>query len=586
MYRVSLNTLTTLTLCLSIILSIYSNTPQLFTLAVIVYSLTLVYLAFKFGEDSQLIMVFSVILLCTCLRVYPYTYSIPLGVDPIRDVIYAYRVLEEGKLVYSMQRFVKYYQYFPATQIIPAINAIISGIEITQSHYLTLSTILSLGVIPLITALRSITGISGTRIFIAGLLYSVIPTITTWGYWVIPMSLSILLSAYSIMLFVKYIKSFKLLPITLSLLFSILAVMVHAVVGIVLLGFYITILITYYLDLKGGSFKSGGMLKFITVYNIVLATYTVLYLNLTGYLDVLLNYISRVPLNAIQSLGKILKFELAIEATSVMIPPTIPRVVELEYYPEVLKCTPKLYPVFYILPRWIWSIIVTLAPIILLLTCRLIRVKVGAFLKSTSIYSTLLMFFTAISLYLGLIWRVERYIASPATVYVILSISALVILIVKYRASSKVKYIVVLLIAVLTVTSILDPRVSFYTNPVEGDRVTFSASERSAALYLIVMRSPVPIISDYNLMTMYLYYLATLRNVTNVNIVFSPIHNYLDGGWNRNWILLLRRYSIESYYIWSLNFKKKPQIIVKVFYHTNLIYNNGNTFIFRSISVK
>lgn len=570
---------------LAIALSIFFQIPQLFTLTMVVYSLTLFYAILQTKSYNPLVTILGILTVCLWLRIFPYTFSIPLGVDPIRDIIYAHRVLQEGTFIYNMPQFVSYYQYFPATQIIPAINATVSGLDIAYSHYLTLSTLLSLGIIPLIITLRNTFRSYAKQFLILGILYATIPTIATWGYWVIPMSFSMTLSAFSIMLFTRYFRSRKLKFMVLSLIFSILTVMVHAVVGIVLIGFYITILTIYYLSYRKNTALQHALLKHFAIYDTILITYTIFYWYFIDFTNLLLKQMNRIYVNMVQSLSKL--FKPSIEATRSIIVPTIPKVEKVVEYQQVIKYLPVQYPLFYIFPRWIWSTLLILTPILLFLICKIWKIKINIFLKSLGIYSILMLMFTVFSLYFNLIWKADRYIASPTTIYAIVFITALLTSIIKHRLDVKVKYLAVFLMVTLAITSIFDPRVSFYTNPIEGDRVTFNVRERAASDFLISMHGSGSIVSDYNLMTMYLYYLATKNNRLDLNIAFSPTYHCLGGKkWGKDWVFLLRKYSVESYYIWDLNFKRNPKILNEAFYLANLVYINGDSFIFKSITVK
>jgi len=578
-------TTTLLLAYLVIVLSIFFQIPQLFTLTVIICSLILFHTILQAKSYNPLVAILGILTICLWLRVFPYTFSIPLGVDPIRDVIYAYHVIQEGTLIYNMPRFVSYYQYFPATQIIPAINAVVSGLDVAYSHYLTLSVLLSLGIIPLIITLRNIVGAYTKQFLIVGILYATIPAIATWGYWVIPMSFSMLLSAFSIMLFAKYFRSRKLGFMVLSLVFSILTVMVHAVVGAILIGFYIITLIMYYLSYRKGMTLRYSSLKHFVTYDTILTTYTVFYWYFIDFTNLLLKQMNRMYVNMVQFLSKL--FKPSIEGTRSVVIPTTPKVEKVIEYPQVVKYLPTQYPLFCIFPRWVWSTLLILIPILLFLICKVWKIKVNTFLKSLGMYAILMLMFTVFSLYFNLIWKADRYIASPTTIYAIVFITALLASIIKHRLNVKVKYLVVFLVITLVIASILDPRVSFYTNPIEGDRVTFKINERTASNFLILMHDSGYIVSDYNLMTMYLYYLITKNNRLDLNIAFSPIYHCLGKKrWNKDWVFLLRKYSIESYYIWDLNFKRNPKILNKAFYLANLVYVNGGSFIFKSITMK
>jgi len=559
--------------------------PYLFTLLIILYALVLFFTAYKVKTLSFSLALFGILTACLWLRIFPYIDGIPLGVDPIRDIIYSYNVISKARLIYNMPYFVKYYEYFPATQLLPSINAIVSGLDIAYAHYLTLSTLSSLGIIPLILILRNVAKLQERLIILAGLLYATIPTIATWGYWVIPMTFSILLSMFSLMFFTKYMKEPRLKFIVLSLAFSMLSVMVHAVVGALTLGFYMVYTIAIYFSIRKHKNTSTVLLKPLTLYSIILAAYTVFYWSMVGFIPCLTRYVSLSYLRVIRILSKPLK--LAVHGTHSVILPTTLKISVTSSYPQILEFMPKEYPMIYIAPRWIWSMLIATLPLLLLIIMRKKKVKTGTFTLTLGIYSVLVLLFTALSIYLNIVWKADRYLASPITPYVIIFIVASFYAITKYKVNMRLGSFLATLMLILVIASVLDPRVSFYTNPAEGDRVSFKPSEKLASKYLFTTWNTGYIISDHGLMTSYLRYLATLNNLTRIEVSFCSLRYRLSKKlWNKDWVFLFRKYSVESYYIWSLNYAGKPQVVNEVFYKTNLVYDNRECFIFKSIAAK
>jgi len=549
------------------------------------YALVLFFIAYKVKTLSFSLALFAILTACLWLRIFPYIDGIPLGVDPIRDIIYSYNVVLKARLIYNMPYFVKYYEYFPATQLLSSINAIVSGLDITCAHYLTLSTLSSLGIIPLILILRNVAKLQARLIILAGLLYATIPTIATWGYWVIPMTFSILLSIFSLMFFTKYMKEPKLEFIFLSLAFSMLSVMVHAVVGALTLGFYIVYTIIIYFGIRKHKNTNTVLLKPLTLYSTILAAYTVFYWNMVGFIPYLTRYVSLSYLRIIRILSKPLK--LVAHGTRSVILPTTPKISVAPSYPQILEFMPKEYPMIYIAPRWIWSILIATLPLLLLTIIKKRKIRINMFTLALGIYSILILLFTALSIYFNIVWKADRYLASPITPYVIIFIVASFYAIIKYKVNMRLGSFLATLMLILVITSVLDPRVSFYTNPAEGDRVSFKSSEKLASKYLFSTWSTGYIISDHGLMTSYLRYLASLNNLTRTEVSFCSLRHRLGKKfWNKDWVFLFRKYSVESYYIWSLNYAGKPQVVNEVFYKTNLIYDNRECLIFKSIAAK
>jgi len=573
----------TLTLFMSsvIVYSVMSWQPWIFILAITCYLLFLIYLILR--RISLGLIIFGIMFICLWLRLFPYLESLPLGVDPIRDVIFAYAVSRHGHFhnVY-VPRFVDYYQYFPSTQIIPLINSMVSGLEITLSHYLTLSFILSLSTISILLITRSYKRI-GELAFFAAIFYATIPTILVWNYWVIPMALAITFMCYSLLTFISFLDIRKTIHLVLSLLFSVLTIMTHAGVGIILLGFYVITLIVYVIRIQVSRYS----IKPIVLYNIVLHAYTFIYWQLTGFLNkYLLRYISYSYNNFIEALNDILQFKIRPSTPSLITTPSIKfpsKPVEPGFTFKVVDCLPTIYPGYYLLPRWIWSSLLILLPLLLFIICKLKNTSINdnKFALSLNIYSIALSLLIPIALSLRLIWKAERYLASPATIFIIITIVALSSLILKSNTKLKLKAIISSLLILLAISSIFDPRVAYYVNPIEGDRVTFKLSERAAADYLLTNAESGNIITDYNLMTMYIYYLIMVKNKSNIKILFGRVDRLLNDKtmYSSNWIFLFRTYSAKSYYIWNLNYKYNPQIINKALYYGNIVYTNRHAFI-------
>ncbi len=509
-----------------------------------------------------------------------------MGVDPIRDVIYAHLVFRSGHLVYNMPRFVSYYQYFPSTQILPLINSIVSGLGVTISHYLTLSFLLSLGILPLVLIMRNTENVDGGLTLLVALLYATIPTILTWNYWVIPMAFAMLLMVYSLLLFsLSLSRRGMSVYLVLSFVFSVLTVMTHAGVGILLIGFYIVCQVVFSLRRR----ECRAFSRYLLVYNVALLVFTFTYWWFTGFLEqYLFRYLNRLYVNFMVALRDLLGLKMEPSTPSLITVPHIKpsTITKPEVIPKVLRCFPAMYPEYYLYPRWVWSSLWTLMPLLLFLIYMLKRIKISKLTFSVGFYSVILALFTPLALFLHLIWKADRYVASPTTIFIIIFIGAMTGLVLKSNAKIRLKAAISILIILLTVSSIFDPRVAYYVNPIEGDRVTFRLDERIAANYLVSKLDSGSVVSDYNLMTSYLYYLTIVKNKTYLKVFITPVHNILRDKvlYKGGWIFLLRVYSIESYYIWNWNYKRKPQVINKAFYYGNLVYANKDVFILKSVS--
>ena len=447
-----------------------------------------------------------------------------------------------------------------------------TGLDVALSHYLSLSFVLALGLVPMVLLAKS----KGARLaLVAGLLYATLPVIAVWGFWVIPMSLAILFSIYSLF-------TFERRP-ALSMLFSALAVMTHPVVGALLVGFYVV----------NQVFNRGRPFKRLTAYNAMLIVFLLTYWHVTGFTQQYVQpYLNQAYCNLMNTFQALVAEKRPPKpatpsvitppskpkppATATPKPPPKPKPIVIA---EVVKPEPPVYPDYLLAPRWVWSSLLLLVPPALVALLRAKRVRVDGFTWALGVYGAFLLVMVPTSLYLGLVWKAERYLASPASIYAIAFI-ALALSYLRTR-SLKWRFLAGLVIAALACSSLLDPRVAFYVNPYEGDRVTFKLSERRSASYVFKHLNSKVLVSDYNLMTSYLRYLAFTNNCTGIRIT-KP--GWLMGNiaGRSNWVFIFRLYSVESYYLWKLNYKRDPSIINKAFRFSNTVYSSGEVYVFRS----
>jgi len=556
----------------SILYGLVTGENFLFT---IVIGLGIFYLIFLYqlGYNTSLLTIALVVIFS--VRYYPYLLSIPLGVDPIRDIIYQYMTYEYGHTPLNPYRFVDYYKYFPSTQILPLMNSIVSGISITYGHYLVLSTLISLGSICIYIIVGKLSGSNMFKYF-SILLYGLIPSLATWGYWVIPMSFSILYSIYSILLLELYNSKRNPIFLILSFIFTAFSLMTHAVVGALLIGYYILLNIIL--------LRRGIIKREYQFYSTASVGYALAYWWLINFFNYLNRFLEGVYHN-LQDLSKNIVNYISHPYTRSEITPSKPVIT----YPTTPHPTPPIqlhpatFPWYYILPRWIWSSLLILIPLILLL---IYRHRSNSSLYSISLYGLFLGIFTVSSLFLHIIWKADRYILSPASIYLVISIAGYLGYIQREKGYSTLYRALTILTIALLVSSLLEPRVSFYTNPIEGDRVTFTDSEMNASRYMLKYYSKGRILADYNLMTSYISYLIHTRYLPIQTKIEDPLIPYdiLRRPRKNIWVFLLRRYAVESSFIWKLNFRS-PSTIINAYYNGHMIYSSNDNYIFARIGI-
>jgi len=128
-----------------------------------------------------------------------------------------------------------------------------------------------------------------------------------------------------------------------------------------------------------------------------------------------------------------------------------------------------------------------------------------------------------------------------------------------------------------------DPRVAYLVNPFEGDRVNFSLPEKYSVDYLGRYYVNGTILSDYNLMTSYIRYETIThysRDLTE-EIAFTPVSNYFSGDNVYSFLFIFRRYSIESRYIWKINYMNNMGIFDHLMNNTDMIFNDKDVYILR-----
>lgn len=563
-------------LFLSIVFGIIFNEAFIFTSAIF---LGIIYITFLIFRGSKISILSTVLVLIFSLRFYPYLHSMPLGVDPIRDLIYEYMTSTAGHIPLNPYRFVIYYRYFPSTQVTPLISGIVSGYPNIYSHYITLSTLLSLGSIAVYIIVKNNSSNKSMK-YTSILLYGLIPSLATWGYWVIPMSFAILYSIYSILAIELYrIKPNQSL-LVISFLFTILTVMTHAVVGALLLGYYILLTIVL--------FKRSLLKHTHLIYLFSSLGYTIIYWWLINFFNrYLFRYLRGVYNNLLNLYNHLINYIFHPYTRSKIIPVKPPVTHPVTTHPSLppppIRLYPDIYPWYYLIPRWIWGSLLILIPFILIV---LYRHKINAYLYSTSLYGVLLGIFTVVSLFLHILWKADRYILSPASIYIIISIAGVLGYEEVRKKNSLIYKGMIFLIVILLVSSLLEPRVSFYTNPVEGDRVTFESSEIKASKFILNHYASGRIVTDYNLMTSYISYLihtGYVKDGVKISDPYSPYYIMRRSKKNM-WLFLLREYAVESSFIWNINFRN-PSIIIKAYYKGHLIYSNYKNYIFVKIGL-
>ena len=132
---------------------------------------------------------------------------------------------------------------------------------------------------------------------------------------------------------------------------------------------------------------------------------------MVGFIPYLTRYVSLSYLRIIRILSKPLK--LVAHGTRSVILPTTPKISVAPSYPQILEFMPKEYPMIYIAPRWIWSILIATLPLLLLTIIKKRKIRINMFTLALGIYSILILLFTALSIYFNIVWKADRYLASP-----------------------------------------------------------------------------------------------------------------------------------------------------------------------------
>lgn len=520
--------------------------------------------------DLTTTVLFSIFILIFIVRLYPYFDGLPVGVDSIRDLIYSTYIMESGHVPKNFPRQVDYYESFPSLFLISILTSLVSGASLEITYFPVNSIVLALSSIPLILITRRVIG----RSYIPAIIYATIPTVVTWGYWIIPMSLSTLYMIYSIYL-MSIISSFTILnrgvikPCILSFIFIIMAVFTHPVVGTLNIAFILVCTIHYIVK----RLYSMGLIFSILFLCSTILSY--LYWKSIGFMVVFTRGVNTILNNLVRGIENIYAYLIRpTPATRTIITPqqvehgpaTAPTVGPQEIY-DFLNIRPLETQIYHLIPRWIWSILLIVIPLTILI---INRRKEHIFAKSIGIFGLSMGIFTALSLFMQIIWKADRYLGYPATIFLIVYIS-----IFKFKLDGKTRKIIFLLIIILVISGLLDPRVSFYTNPLEGSRVTFNLNEREAVKYSVNYSyedKPV-LITDYNLMTSLTWYYSEKLDKP-VNLKFTPIYSGVNHFYGKSQIILvLRKYSIESTFIWSLNFKPGGKIY-KFILNSSIIYDN------------
>ena len=590
------------------ILNLYSIFALLTALAIILIVI---------GIDKKTVMLFYIVAILLMIRLYPYYDGLPLGVDPIRDVIYADNVIRRGHIIMNFPRQVRYYEYFPAIHLLSIITTFISGLPLETCHYTVNAIVFALSSLILIYAIKHSIG---KRTFSPIMLYAFIPTIATWGYWIIPMMFAIIFVMFSIYAISKLSKKDKasLKLFCLCFLFIALPAMIHPVVGLLALAYIPFVILSVALINKKFS-------KPLVILLCISLVYTYAYWNQIGFT----NQLSKTYVNICNKISQGTHLPSSLEkifTRSLIVPPkvqteetqkpitqpretseTMPETAqpsnqspqttqetightETPEHQEVLEEMTTLHgriinstnflclvtntnlytaTLYNVLPRWIWAFLLIITPFIILV---LHRRKLGITGLSSCTYGALLSISIIFFAYLQLIGKVERYIGSPATVFIIVAISTSLLL------HGKLRKILCCFMLIMLISGLLDPRTSFYVNQFEGDRVTFNYSEKEVWRYTIYRYNSSKIITDYNLMTSLAWYYSNKYNVS-LNIIFCPIKNAYKFLKQGDTILVVRRYSIFSAYIYILNYGDM-NTLSKLSFYSLLVYSNGETVVF------
>lgn len=502
------------------------------------------------------------IAVCLVVRLRHVLEGLPLGVDAIRDVIYEHSVMEAGTIATAALKQLDYYARFPAMQLYAAAAALVCGTGAVEAHYIALGIGLSLGAA---SAAALAKRVGGGPAYLAALVYATLPTIALWNFWVIPMAFAIAISLCSLLAHAAFIEDGRATCAILAALLGLLTTVVHASVGILLLAYY-AICVPL---LKGRARRRAA------IYASALLAVSAAYLAATGiYSRWIAQHVARAVAALASSLGSLLRgsiCEAIRPSTRSMLlpwsggvpPPSGP-------FPN----SPPPHPGYYLAPRYTWAALFTLLPLAAVLPAPR-RGLATAF----ALYGAALAVAVPAALLTGAMWKAERYLASPATVYIAISLCVAV-----ESLRGRRRAVFAALLAVMCAASLLDPRLAYGLNPIEGDRISFRADEAAAARYLLANIRPesgraLAVYTDYNLMTSYLRYLSAVEGLWEGELRALPCSALARSGMRKPWLFLFRLYSVESYYIWSLNYWADPELPNKAVAAGNVVYSSGGAFV-------
>jgi len=504
----------------------------------------------------------------------------------------------------NFPRQVRYYEYFPAIHLLSITTTFISGLPLETCHYTVNAIVFALSSLILIYAIKHSIG---KRTFSPIMLYAFIPTIATWGYWIIPMMFAIIFVMFSLYAISRLLRNNEdsLKSLCLCFLFIALPIMIHPAVGLLALIYIPFVILSV-------AFINRKLSKPLVILLCISLIYAYAYWSHIGFT----NQLSTVYTNIYNKISHGIQIPSSLEklfTRSLIAPPKvqIEKSQEIQEKTETIQQTNQslqitqettgniekqenqettlhgrvidytnflclatntnLYiaTVYEILPRWIWASLVIIMPFITLI---LYRKKLSVVGFSACVYGLLLYLLVIFSLYLQFIHEAERYIGSPATIFIILALS--ISLLYEKKSKKLLHYLTIIML----IAGLADPRISFYVNQFEGDRVTFNHGERIVFEYIVRNYNNSKIATDYNLMTSLAWYYSNKYNIS-LNIVFGTA---LRGRWilnKQNIIMVIRKYSIFSEYIHMFNYMDMD-MLDKFSFYSLLIYSNGETLTF------
>lgn len=502
------------------------------------------------------LMLFYIVSTLLMIRLYPYFDGLPLGVDPIRDVIFSRAIAETGTIPMDFPRQVIYYKYFPSIHLLSIFTSFSTNLEIVTTHYIINALAIALIATVLVFIVKQCTK---KYSYIPIILYAYIPTIATWGYWIIPMIMAVTYMIISIY-YISKIEKMVSKELLLGIIFTALTIMTHPLVGLILIIYLpFTILSSLIIDRK--------RIKPLVILFILSTIYALIYWQQVGFLTQLYQYYTNVILKRIFPRPPQPTIEKPY-TTTIIVPEKPEAISYTGALYQLISTKPFIAEYFYVIPRWMWSSLLLILPA---LTLVIYRKRLGVIGLSNNLYGILLLLSAIFSLFFQIVWKADRYLASPATIFIIIAISTAITL------RSRVRKILYLFIIILVVSSLLDPRISFYVNPFEGDRVTFNSKEKNILQYVIYRYNNSAIITDYNLMTSLSWFYSDKYDV-NLRIMFSPLSNMVANFLKKtNVILIIRRYSVVSQFIYNRNYGNL-KAVDKFVYVSNLVYSNNETF--------